>query len=96
MTTESDLEDMSKAGNEILPDGIIEQRIDPLARLIHPHSWDFMESMDPMLHNPLSHVVQFYSAKKLGSIDLARKLVAAGWCPGPIGEKPILDKYFKT
>ena len=78
--------------NEILPDGIIEQRIQRMAEDIDPHAFkEVRENPDPK-----STKYQFWTVYTGRALVTAKKLVAAGWCPGPIGEKPILDKYFKT
>jgi len=77
---------------EILPDGIISLRILRMAMTIDPKAFEY-ERTDENRFLPLT---LHYMERQEAARKIAVKLVAAGWCPGPIGEKPILDKYFKT
>lgn len=77
---------------EILPDGIIKQRIQKMAEDLDPTAWEYCKNHAQDWTNQL---FIHYNLKCWESSRVAAKLVAAGWCPGPIGEKPILDKYFK-
>jgi hypothetical protein len=79
--------------SEILPDGIIKQRIQRMAEDIEPYAWNFFKTRTMQWDLPLH---TFYNEKCTESLKIAKRLIAAGWCPGPIGEKPVLDKYFKT
>jgi len=78
---------------EILPDGIIEQRIQRMAADIEPAAWEYCNTHPKEWKDA---IYMYYHERCHHSKTIATKLVAAGWCPGPIGEKPVLDKYFKA
>lgn len=77
---------------EILPRGIVEQRIERMARDIDSRAFEYERTHENRFF-PLT--LHFMERQEMAR-KIATRLVAAGWCPGPVGEKPLLDKYFKT
>jgi hypothetical protein len=77
---------------EILPDGIIEQRIDRMTRDIDSRAFEYERTHE----NRFFPLTLHFMERQEKARKIAIRLVSAGWCPGPVGEKPVLDKYFKT